>query len=151
MPKLSHRRKAIAVAVSGVLLAAGAGAAYAYWSAAGTGAGTATESSASTPFTITNTVPTGLAPGGSVTVNGTITNNNATTSEFVNTVSAVLTLDAGHSGCLAADFTLAPVLVNARVLKSAVKTFTASLSMTDTGVNQDACKGATVNIAWSSN
>jgi hypothetical protein len=149
--KFSHKKKVITLVAAGAIAVAGAGAAYAYWTATGAGTGTATEAAGSTPLVITNAVPTGLAPGGSVSVAGTITNTNVTTSEYVNTVSAVLSVDAGHATCAIADFSLAPVVVAFQIPKSGTKTFSASLVMADTAVNQDPCKGATITMTWSSN
>jgi hypothetical protein len=149
MRKISHKKKVITLVAAGAIAVAGAGAAYAYWTATGAGTGTGTVGSATTPFVITNAVPTGLVPGGSVTVNGTVTNNNATSSQFVNTVTGVVSTSGG---CLASDFTLPAVPVNLRVLKAGgTQPFSATLSMADTALNQDACKGATVTITWTSN
>ncbi len=154
MRKFTRKQKVVATGVAAVATAvAVGGTAYAYWSATGTGSGSASVGSGTNDLTITNVTPTGLVPGGDVTVQGTITNSNPKTSEFVNTVKGTLSIDSTHAnaGCLVGDFTLPDVTVNKAVPASNNVKFTATLSMADTGVSQDACKGATVNVAWASN
>jgi hypothetical protein len=150
--KFSRKQKVVVASIVGAaVVVAGAGTAYAYWSANGTGTGNAALGSGTNDLQITNTTPTGLVPGGSYQVSGLITNVNTKTSEYVVTVSGVLSIDSAHALCSASDFSLSSAAVNKAVAaNNGTQTFAATLSMTDTGVNQDACKGATVNIAWSS-
>jgi hypothetical protein len=160
-PKSNKRRKRIAIAVGAmVLVAAGGGTAYAYWSATGgTGTGSATTATGTANLTITqSTAPTNLAPGviaGAIT--GKITNN-ATNSAYVTsvTVSIASVMKGGvvATGCDSTDYTLtaATMPVNTDIAAGAFANFSgATLGFNDKATNQDACKGATVNLAYVSN
>lgn len=150
MFRLLRNNKIAAIATVGVLIVAGG--AYAFWTAGGTGSATSTASGGGT-ITINGTIPTGIAPGLSRTVTFQATNT-TTSAIMVQTVSLTsVTVDAGHSGCLVADFTMPSVVENESVAAgaSAVSlTNTGTLTMANTAVNQDACKGATLTLALAS-
>jgi hypothetical protein len=100
-----------------------------------------------------------LFPGAASTVTFTV-DNPADGAQRVGTISlASVSADAEHSGCSTAitggnpDFTMAPVVVN-KVFNSGSGlsvTQTGSLNMNDTGVNQDACQGATLTLHLTNN
>jgi hypothetical protein len=149
----------------GVLIPAGvlaglvaAGVAMAYFTSAGSGTGTATVG-ASSNLTLHGTVAGSLYPGGSSTVNFTV-DNPASGSELLNTVHLEsVTPDAGHSGCSTVitggnpDFTMADVAANQSFPHGNGQTVTATgtLAMHETGVNQNACQGATLTLNLTSN
>jgi hypothetical protein len=156
MPHVSKKRLLTAIAATaGLALAA---AAYAYFTSTGSGTGTATVGSSSA-VTLHGTLGGSLYPGASQTVTFTVDNPSAG-SERVGTISLTkVAADAGHSSCSTTitgekpDFTMPAVTVN--------KTFgpgngqavtpTGSLTMNDTGANQDACQGATLTLTLASN
>jgi hypothetical protein len=71
----------------------------------------------------------------------------------IGTISAVDSVDAPHVGCNLADITVAPVAENVTVPKNTAGfALTAgSIVFTDTGVSQDACKGAVITLTVTSN
>ena len=145
------RQKKVTVIGAVCLLMAAAGA-YAYWTAAGSGSANGTASSGGT-ITLTGSVDAGIAPGLSKTVEFAATN--ATTSAIqVGTVSLVsVAADAQHATCNVADFTMPAVVSGQSVAAGAVATplvATGTLTMANTSVNQDACKGATLTLTLAS-
>jgi hypothetical protein len=139
--------------VVGVLAAlAATGLAVAYWTQAGSGTGTGTVGTTGT-ITLTGTIAAGIYPGGTsaVTLSAANSGNAAVKVQTVSQNGAV-TFDAGHSGCSAADFSMPTVTENISVPGNAVaQALTAGvLSMTNTAVAQDACKGATITITLAS-
>lgn len=157
MGKFSKRAK-IVIAGAIVLATIGGGVAFAYWSSNGSGSGTAATSTGASSLSITQTsAPTNLAPGVPAgTISGTITNN-ATNSAFVNSVTVSISSVTGGSGtCDASDYTLAnpQMTVNSDLAANGGSAnFTgATLAFNDKpSTNQDGCKGATVNLAYTAN
>jgi hypothetical protein len=137
----STKKKVAAITIA-VGMIATAGIASAYWTAGGSGSGTAavgTDSGVTiTPVTFTGT----LYPAGSVTVNFTINNSSTDTAVKVDKVVQDGPVTGLPTGCLAADFSFADVSVNSSIPASGTKTGTGTLSMGNTGTNQDNCKGA---------
>jgi hypothetical protein len=152
---MTKKRVVAITAVGALALAAGA---YAYFSSTGSGTATASVGS-STAMTIKGTVSSNLYPGGSSPVSFTI-DNPSSGAQRVGTISLTsIAVDAGHSTCSKVisggnpDFTMAPVVVN-KVFPSGngqTVTQTGTLAMNDTGVNQDACQGATLTLSLTSN
>ncbi len=150
-------RKWVLIPVVLVAVAA-ASVAAAYFTSSGSGTGTAIVGS-SANVTLHGTVAGALYPGGSSSVSFTV-DNPASGSELVNTIHlASITPDAGHSGCSTVitggnpDFTLADVAANQHFPSGngQVVTATGTLTMRETGVNQDACQGATLTLNLTSN
>jgi hypothetical protein len=146
------RKKRLLIPVGLVVLGA-AGVASAYFTNLGAGTGTATVGSAAS-VTLHGTVASTLYPGGSSTVNFTVDNPSGG-SELVNTIHlASITPDAGHSGCSTVitggkpDFTMADVAASQSFPAGNGQTVTATgtITMNETGVNQDACQGATLTL-----
>ncbi|MFF0343959.1 hypothetical protein [Kribbella sp. NPDC004875] len=153
-----HRKKKILIATAATLVI-GTGTAFAFWSTTGTGAGSATTSAGASNLAIAQTSTiTNMFPGDTAqTIAGTVTNN-ASNSAYVNTVTvsiASVTKADGVTGtCDATDYTLAtPVMTIAKDLAAgATETFTgATIKFNNKATSQDACKGATVNLAYASN
>jgi hypothetical protein len=157
---LFSRRGAVIPLIVVAILAVG-GAAVAFWTSTGTGSGTATVGTSTgltlTPVTITGTLyPGGTAATSSITINNPgasavrVTNislNPAQPTTGNQQLSGIGGLPA--AGCPAADFTFNANLpggfVNVPAGGSVVVT-TGTLSMANTAVNQDACKGLTLTI-----
>ena len=155
MPRIP--RKTLALVITGAIVLAGGGAAFGYWTAGGFGTGTATAGT-SVPITVnqTNTV-TGLQPGAAAQVlSGKFSNTN-TGPVYVATVTAsiasVFKSGVAAVGCDASDFTLASAVmtvaaeVPAGASSGAWSGATIAFNDKPT-TNQDACKGVTVNFAY---
>lgn len=130
-----------------------AGGAYAYFTTTGSGTGTATVGSASA-VTLKATISSNLYPGASSPVTFTV-DNPSTGTQRVGTISLFkITADAGHSTCSVVtggatpDFTMPAVAVNKNYApgNGQAVTPTGTLTMNETGVNQDACQGATLTL-----
>lgn len=103
----------------------------------------------------TSTV-TAMAPGvAAQTLSGTFLNTNAGpvyVTSVTASISSVVKAEGAPAGtCTAADYTLsgAVMAVNAEALANDTSTWSgATIAFNNTGANQDACKGATVNLAY---
>lgn len=135
-----------------------AGVALAYFTSSGSGTGTATVGSSSA-ITLHATVTSNLYPGTSSPVSFTI-DNPSQGSERVGTITlASITPDAGHPTCSTTigggnpDFSMAAVAVNHTFGPGEGQsvTPTGTLTMNETGVNQDACQGATLTLHLTNN
>lgn len=155
MRRMTKKRVLWAVSCVGTLaLAAGA---YAYFTSTGSGTATATVGSSSA-VTIKGTVTGNLYPGSSSPVALTV-DNPSSGKQRVGTISLEkITADAGHSSCSVVitggnpDFTMAEIVVNKTFSPGNGQAVTpsGSLTMNDTGVNQDACQGATLTLTLKS-
>jgi hypothetical protein len=139
-------RRAAALLVIGVIALAAVVGGYAYWTTTGDGTGSGTVGSAG-QYTVTVSFPSGqLHPGGNVAVTGTITNN--TTSALY--VSGVAQQSVTASGsCNAGWFTFSGTVTGGAQTLAAnggSTGYTGTLSMDETGTNQDVCQGATVDL-----
>jgi hypothetical protein len=152
-----HRptRKIVAVALGTVLLVSGAGMAFAYWTNTGTGTGTAATGS-NVGITVNQaSVITGMYPGQAAqTLSGTFTNTNPSP-VFVAAVTAnpVVTIDADHPLCLPASYRMGgTATVGHEVAAGTGDSWTGlTIAMNNLGTDQDACKGATVTVTYTSN
>jgi hypothetical protein len=151
-------RKRALFALGGTCALAVAGVALAYFTSTGSGTGTATVGSSSA-VTLHATMSSSLYPGSSSPVSLTV-DNPSSGSQRVGTVSlASLSVDAGHSTCSTVitggnpDFTMAAVTVNKVFGPGNGQSVTPSgtLTMNETGVNQDACQGATLTLHLTNN
>ena len=145
-------KAALAVTTTAALLMGG-GVAYGYWSAVGAGTGTAATASAGAALTVQQVAPTTqLVPGGSVNLQGTITNPNTFDVAIQNMTAAIesVTPAAGKT-CAASNYSLATALYfDASMISksSSIEWMGVTLSMADATTNQDGCKGATVKVAY---
>jgi hypothetical protein len=151
-------KKTTAIMIAAVTVLAGGGAAFAYWTAGGSGTGTAATSAGTTPVTAVQTsTVTAMQPGDTAqTLTGKFNNTN-TNPVYVSTVTASIssiTKAGGAVGaCTASDYTLAnPVMtVNAEVASGTAQGAWTGATIkfaNNASVNQDGCKGATVNLAY---
>jgi hypothetical protein len=150
--KLNYRKPLVATAIVGGVLAVTGTAAFAYWTATGSGSGTASTANGSQALTIAQDAfnGTALTPGGlAQDVKGTITNSNAFNVPF--TLAAVPTVDSTHAtaGCLAGWDTVALTTSPTSVAANNHADFAGTVALTNLpSTNQDACKGATVTITY---
>jgi hypothetical protein len=146
MFKFSKKR---VLALAAVAALAVAGIAYAYWTTTGSGTGSGSVASSNGTLTLHGVVTDALTPAGTSAVTFTA-DNGGTSSLQVGTVHLVnVTTDAGHSGCAVADFTMPNVTegdVIAAGASAVALTHDGTITMADTSVNQDACKGAPLTL-----
>lgn len=144
--------KAVVLGLVGVLVVGGA--AFAYWTTTGSGTGAA---SSSTPSAVTvnqTSSVTALAPGsGTQALSGNFDNPNSGP-VYVGAVTATVT-GTNKTGCDASDYTIAgTATVNAQVAAGTAVGSWSGLTIAFNNkatTNQDACKGASVAIAYTSN
>ena len=142
---MRRKRLGALAAVAAIAVAAGA---YAYWTAPGSGSGSAGVGTNGS-VTLSASVEAGIAPGTSKPVVFRATN--ATNSPiFVTTVHlAGVEVDSEHSDCETDDFTMSDVTEEQQVPASTTNHLlddNGTLVYANTGVNQDACKGATLTL-----
>lgn len=160
MRKIHWTKKSVIAAVSiGAVVVASGGVAFAFWTAAGSGTGSGATGTTAALTVVQSSVNTGLYPGGTTALAGTITNPNpspVTVTAVTATVTAFTSrTDATKPACTQADFTItgtstvaSPVPANS---SSGGAWSGLSLSMTNSVTNQDNCKTVTVPITYASN
>jgi len=157
MLKFTKRRGFVVLGVIAAVVVAGA--AIAYWTAGGSGSGTASTSNGTGSLTVNQTGSlTAMYPGDSPqTLSGDFDNPTgnlvhvATVSVSISSVTKAVGAPAGT--CDASDYSLtgSPMTVNAEVPAGVAQgSWTgATIQFNDkSAVNQDACKGATVNLSY---
>ena len=152
MRKYSKRTIAAVAAVT----VAGSGLAYAYWTTGGSGSGTTATGTATANLVVkqVGTLPA-LVPGlAAQTLSGNFDNPN-TSAVYVGTVTASIQSVTPATGltCTVGDYTLAnPTMTVDREIPSgtAQGTWTGATIAFNSkpDVNQDGCKGATVNLSY---
>jgi hypothetical protein len=145
-------KKRLLTGLSALAVLGAAGGAIAFWTSGGSGTATGTVGSTGT-ITLSGTIAPGLVPGGSEAV--TLTASNAGTApvklQAIKLVSVAV--DAGHSACTTADFTMPEVMENESIPGGATNHALATsgtLSYANTAVSQNACEGATLTLTLSS-
>ena len=143
-----RRRFAIlALLVVSVIAATGA---YAFWTESGTGTDTAATGTTANITVNQMTNPTGLYPGGPAqTLSGNFDNPNPGPVTVSNVTATVTSTSNG--GCAATNYAIAGAATIGGPVPSGVGVgswtgFT--IQMVETGLNQNSCKNATVNIAY---
>ena len=161
MPALAETKKKrratkVVLLAIGLVLAGGAG--YAWWTAGGAGTGSASTGTVTGLTANQTSTITGLAPGvAAQTLSGNFDNPNAGpvyVTSVTASISSVVKAGGRAAGtCDATDYTLsnAVMSVGAEVVAGNAKgSWTgATLAFNNKASNQDACKGATVNLAYS--
>lgn len=163
MTKSTRRPRATktGVLVAALVLLFGTGVAVAYWTTPGTGAGTAqTATPATAAITVVQTsTVSDLAPGAAAaTLAGTFDNDDESEATLhVTTVTASISgvtkaPNAPAGTCTAADYELTDAVMNVPQdlpYGESVGTWSgATIAFHSTNQNQDACKGATVTLAY---
>jgi hypothetical protein len=147
--RFTSTRKA---ALGTIVAVAVAGLAYAYWTGTGSGTGTGTAGTSGTA-TITGTIASGIAPGTDRPVSFTAANPDDSPIQVTTVHLDSVVVDAGHAGCVTADFTMADAIENHLVPAGATVEplpVDGTLVYANTGVSQDVCKGATLTLTLSS-
>jgi hypothetical protein len=158
MSRISRKKKSLVLVVAALALIGG-GVAYAFWTAGGSGTGTAATATSTTALTVNQTsVITGMYPGDSAqTLSGTFTNTN-TGPVYVTAVTASIASVTKAAGapagtCDTTDYTLTGAVMTVGhevAVGTGVDSWTgAAIHFNNKATNQDACKGATVNLAYS--
>jgi hypothetical protein len=149
----SRRKKGAAIAIAAVLAIAGAGAAYAYWTSTGEGTGEATTGE-DVAFTITSSAAVGtIAPGNAgQTVDFTVTNPGEGT-QYLTSVTVSLADEDGVAwvpagDCLIADYvaTISTAPPVGSIAAGDSVDGVATVTLTNTAVNQDDCQGQDVPL-----
>jgi hypothetical protein len=145
----SKRAAYITSAVIAVLLVAGI--AFAYFTSTGTGTGTATVGTSTGTISVTGTVANPLYPGTSSTVAFQASNP----ANFQQELSGIHLSNVSTSdpSCLPNWFTMPDVAIGAEGVLGANASnvplaTTGTLSMAETGTNQDACKNASLTLSF---
>ena len=156
MRKFKKKKTIVAVVAVASVAAISAGA-YAYWTTSGSGSGSAASGTSAEITAIQTSTITAMGPGvAAQTLSGTFENTNPGP-VYVTTVTASIASvvkDAGAVAgtCDASDYTLANAVmtVNAEVLADDTSTWSGATIMFNNkaATNQDACKLATVNLAY---
>ncbi len=156
MHRLASKRALVALSCLTALVIAAV--AVAYFTSTGSGTATAKVGTASA-VTLKGTVSGNLYPGSSSQVSFTVDNPSSGTQRVGTITLTGITVDAGHSTCSTVitggnpDFSMPAVAVNATFNSGNGQAVTpkGTLTMNDTGVNQNACQGAELTLALSSN
>lgn len=152
------KRSSIIAAVTAVGVLAAGGVAFAFWTSSGTGSASAAIASSAGNLTVAQTGSiTGLYPGGPAQDVSVIVTNPTSTDISLTDVAVTVSgtekpLGTANAACTAANFTVADTVYAGEVI--AAGTATAAIApktirMVETGVNQDACKGAVVILSLS--
>lgn len=151
-------KKSVAVVSGSAVVIAGAGVAFAYWTAGGSGTGTAATGSNVALVAVQTSTVSDMGPGvAAQSLNGNFNNANSGP-VYVATVTASIASVVKAGGapagtCDATDYTLAnpTMTVNAQVPAGSGQGAWTGATITfnnKSAANQDACKGATVNLAY---
>jgi hypothetical protein len=143
-------------AVALVFAAVGA---YAYWTQGGSGTGTATAGTTSSITVNQTSTAAGLYPGGpAATLSGNFDNPNASAVQISSITAVVSSItngatDGSKPTCTPADFSIGgsvgPTTVPSGTGVGSWSGLT--IQLLNTTANQDNCKGATANIAYTAN
>jgi hypothetical protein len=152
---MSRRFNKKTAAITVVAVLAVSAAAFGYWTTTGGGTGTGSVGSA-TARTVTGTIDDSLYPGSHSSVTLTADKDANTTYRIGNitgtvTVGNAYDASTNPAGCKASDFTFtSPAGDQTVVAGLGPQTLTAgSISMSNSVLNQDGCKGASISIALS--
>ena len=161
--KFTKKRMLAVLTAVGILAVAVT--AFAYWTTSGSGSGSATAGS-DAGVTASGDPSNGIYPGSSVPVTTTITNSSSSQAQYVTNLHVTISIDDTHAtdGCQASWFTYKAdsqasgtdsnphsVALNTELATSASTTVDGHVFMADANANQDACKGATINLAYAVN
>lgn len=151
------KKKLVAAGAGAALALAGGGLALAYWTTSGGGTGSGSVGT-STAVTVSQVgTISGLTPGGNAQAIDFKINNPASTNQYIASVAVSISSVTDQNndpavGCSAGDFTVVqPSAINSD-LTPGDHTYSpsgATLAMKNTTSNQDGCKNAKVNLAFS--
>jgi hypothetical protein len=153
---IGRRNALAALACTGAVALAGV--AFAYFTSSGSGTGTAAVGSSSA-VTLHASISSNLFPGSSSPVTLTVDNPSSGAQRVGTVTLASISVDAGHSGCSTTisggnpDFSMPAVNVNKVFQPGNGQSVTpnGTLTMNETGLNQDACQGASLTLHLTNN
>ncbi|HSV40140.1 MAG TPA: hypothetical protein VLI04_15380 [Nocardioidaceae bacterium] len=149
----SRSKRLVVLAITAVLTVAGAGIAFAYWTSTGTGVGSASTGD-SVAFTIESDSPVGTIEPGSAgqTVAFTVTNASSG-GQYLSGVTVAMAGPTGvawvpAAGCDIDDYTatITTAPATGTIAAGASRNGTVTVTLANTGVNQDACQGESVPL-----
>jgi hypothetical protein len=146
------KRKRIIVALGAVGAVAITAFAVAYWTGGGSGTGSADVGTSGT-VALTGTVAPGISPGNAEPVSFTASNGSGSPIQVTDIHLVGITADGEHDTCEIGDFTMADVPEGQSVPAGATNVALpneGSLVYANTGVDQDACQGATLTLTLAS-
>ncbi len=153
---MRHTKKRSTVIGLIAVLIASVGA-YAYWTQTGAGGGTASTGSGSAIVVNQTSVITNLSPGSAPqTLSGTFTNPNPGSVRVASVTATIASVSGGAGGtpaCTVDDYAItdATTTVGQTINSGTNGTWSGpKIEMLDSAANQDACKGATVNVTYTS-
>ncbi len=145
------RKKLIAGIGTAVLVGGLATAAFGLWTASGSGSGHSDDAASNGSLTLKAAFPDGaLYPGDTETVTFTATNA-GDQSVAVGTIHSVVS--TSDPDCLPADFTVGDAIENQNIAAHSTDVALgtdSSIAFANTGINQDACTGATITLTLTS-
>ncbi|MEO6204050.1 MAG: hypothetical protein ABIO67_01510 [Mycobacteriales bacterium] len=147
-------KKAAALAVAAVTVAS-VGTAYAYWTTSGSGTGSASTGTSQAVAVSQVGTTTGLVLNGTPSPVGINLNNPAAFPQYVTTVTMSISSVVSSAGtgpaCSSADFALVqPTWTAGEIATGNTAVGGATIGLVNNAAaNQDRCKGATVNLAFS--
>ena len=150
---ITRGRKRLTVFLVSILTITGAGVAYAYWTSIGSGVGSATTGQ-SVALTITSQTAVGtLSPGSAgQTIDFSVTNPGEGT-QYLTAVTVAIADATGTAWvptgtCLLADYTatISTAPVAGAIAPGASVPGVATVTLTNTGANQDDCQGQVVPL-----
>jgi hypothetical protein len=157
MHKFKKKKKTVLILAAGASVAAISVGAYAYWTAGGSGTGSAATGTSQDITAVQTSTVSAMGPGvAAQTLSGTFLNENdgpVYVSTVTASIASVVKADGAAGGtCDASDYTLANAVMTVNAEASADDTTTWSgatiMFNNKAGTNQDACKLATVNLAY---
>jgi hypothetical protein len=151
MSLLKRRTRRTTLVATTVVMSLAGVAAFAYWTTSGEGTGEAHVNNPASNIKVESTPVEGLFPGTEKEQTVTVKNTSATESVHTELLEAVLTSNSNEAtGCKKTWFSVSPAtqgivknLAPGEALTAKVK-----VSMSNPEENQDACKGATVNVHY---
>lgn len=135
-----------AVAVGLVMVAT----AIAYWTSSGEGSGTVKSNYASASFEVSSGLVENLYPGGSATVTVKVKDSDANQNEYLTKLETEVK-ETSVTECKKEWFEVTPASQEPKALVAhgETKEYTVSLKMKEeAGINQNACKGASVTLRY---
>lgn len=144
---MPNEKKMAFIAVGLGVTIALSGIAFAFYTTSGSGTGTGTAGTG-TVLALHGSVTNALLPGASSPVTFTVDNSSPGNQQLGTIHLNSVTVDGGHASCVVADFTMPDVVANQSIPNANGVAVTAqgTLSMANTAVSQDACKGATLTL-----
>jgi hypothetical protein len=157
----TNRKRLAAIAATVGVALVGGGLAVAYWTTTGSGTGSGSVGTNSLVTVTQTSTVSGLVPGGPAQDLDFTINNPAAGPQTINGVNVSVAVTSSPGSCSASDFSITqPSLGGAVELATGNNTFTAgsggtfantgaSVSMLNrSGVNQNGCKGATLEFTY---